>query len=76
MQALDRFFAWDKENNQGDQSVIAFFEAEGGYQLLDDICTNVQGIEIYTMTIELMQRYCKHHTEEEDINYFFTQDYN
>jgi len=56
--------------------VIAFFEAEGGYRLLDDISTNVSNMEIYTITLELMQRYFKNNTEDEDINYFFTQDYN
>ena len=43
LQALDRFFAWDKDNTggRGDQSVIAYFEGEGGYQLLDSLSTNV-----------------------------------
>jgi len=74
MQALDRFFAWDKENNggAGESSVIAYFEAEGGYKLLEDISTNVSNMELYTVTIEVMQRYFPQHTEEEDINYFFT----
>ena len=43
LQALESFFAWDKANTggQGEQSVIAYFEGEGGYQLLDSLSTNV-----------------------------------
>ena len=28
-------------------------------------------MEIYTLSLEIMQRYFPQHTEEEDINYFF-----
>ena len=43
LQTLDRFFAWDKKNTggRGDQSVIAYFDGEGGYQLLDSLSSNV-----------------------------------
>ena len=43
LQALDRFFAWDKHNTGGrvEQSVIAYFEGGGGYSLLDSLSTNV-----------------------------------
>jgi hypothetical protein len=67
LQTLDRFFKWDRENigGQGEGSVIAYFEGEGGYQLLDEISTNVQSMEIYTMTIEMMQRYFRIDNEDD-----------
>lgn len=53
LQALHRFFKYDvnylqSQGVQTENSVIHFFEQQGGYQALNDLSSNIQSFELYS----------------------------